>query len=107
LLTQGACDGGQRSGDRAGGHNNGAGAAATHDDIGVPACDDYLAKYSRCVASHVPDDKKEAFEANLARTRSSWEAFAANPGARAGLDQVCGLALEAARSSMQQYSCTW
>jgi hypothetical protein len=109
FLAQNSCDGCHRSGD-AGTARDGAagvGAAAASGDVGVPACDDYLAKYAQCVSSHVPAEKKKNFEDNLARTRSAWKALAANPGARPGLVQACDLALETARTSMQQYACTW
>jgi hypothetical protein len=75
--------------------------------IGVAECDDYLSKYQRCVAERVPGDKKKAFEDALARTRTSWQALAGNPGARPGLPQACSLALQTARTTLKQYSCSW
>jgi hypothetical protein len=75
--------------------------------IGVAECDDYLSKYQRCVAAHVPADQKKAFEQSLERTRASWKALAANPGARPGLPQACHLALETVQTTMQSYACAW
>lgn len=76
-------------------------------DIGVTECDDYLAKYEKCVAKRVPSENKKAFEENLARTRGAWTAMAQNAGARPGLGQACSLALDTARSTMAEYRCDW
>jgi hypothetical protein len=84
-----------------------ASAAAGPDAVGIADCDDYLAKYSRCVDDQVPQERRTAFEENTKRTRATWKAMAANPGARPGLGQACRLALDTARTTMQQYHCTW
>lgn len=77
------------------------------NDVGVAACDDYLAKYEGCVAKRVPSQNRSAFEEHLRRTRAAWKAMAQNPGARPGLSQACELALETARSTMAEYRCDW
>jgi hypothetical protein len=84
--------------------NEGGSAQA---DIGVPECDDYLAKYQRCIADKVPDDRKKSFDDALQRTRTSWKMLAANPGARPGLPQACALALQTAQTTLKQYACKW
>jgi hypothetical protein len=106
LMAEGcdSCRASDGSGDR---RDGSVGPRTEAVGIGVATCDDYLAKYAACVVSHVPGDKKKTFEDNLARMQASWKALAANPGARPGLAQMCGLALETARTSMQQYNCTW
>jgi hypothetical protein len=76
-------------------------------DIGVAECDDYLAKYQRCIADKVPSDRKQVFEDALGRTRASWKTLAANPGARPGLPQACSLARQTVQTTLKQYACAW
>ncbi len=77
------------------------------EGVGVPECDDYLSKVRRCIDSRVPGDRKKAFEDNLDRTGNAWKTLAANSGARPGLPQACGLALQSTQNAMQQYACAW
>lgn len=84
-----------------------ASTAAGPDAVGIADCDDYLEKYSRCVGDHVPAERRTAFEENTKRTRTTWKTMAANPGSRPGLGQACRLALDTARTTMQQYHCSW
>jgi hypothetical protein len=105
LAATSACDGCHRTAD--GSSDGGAAAPAASAQIGVSECDSYLTKYADCVSDRVPAGKQRAFEDNLARTRASWKALAANPGARPGLPQACALALETARTGMQEYGCVW
>jgi hypothetical protein len=76
-------------------------------DIGIAECDDYVAKYQRCIADKVPSDHKKIFEDALARTHTSWKMLASNPGARPGLPQACMLARQAAQTTLKQYACSW
>src|SRR6266516_2464436 len=76
-------------------------ASQVAETVGVPECDEYLAKYEACVTVHVPDDKRKAFHDGLAQRRAAWRTMSENPGTRPGLAQACRLALDTARSSMQ------
>ena len=82
-----------------------ASTASTGDKIGVPECDDYLAKYESCVSSKVPEAARAQYETTLAQTRKSWRDLAANPQTKASLAQACKSATEAARQSMKTLGC--
>ena len=82
-----------------------ASTASAGDKIGVPECDDYLAKYETCVSSKVPETARAQHEATLAQTRKSWRDLAANPQTKASLAQACKAATEAARTSMKSMGC--
>src|SRR5687768_4882856 len=56
-----------------------ASTAATGDKIGVPECDDYLAKYETCVSGKVPEAARAQYLSTLEQTRKSWRDLAANP----------------------------
>jgi succinate dehydrogenase/fumarate reductase-like Fe-S protein len=78
---------------------------ASADKVGVPECDDYLAKYDACVTSKVPAAARAQYEASLTQMRKSWHEAAASPQGRAGLAQACKTATESARTSLKAYGC--
>lgn len=79
--------------------------AGSADKIGVPECDDYLAKYETCISSKVPAAARAQYESTLAQTRKSWRDLAANPQTKASLAQACKTATESARQSMKSIGC--
>jgi hypothetical protein len=79
--------------------------ASTGDKIGVPECDDYLAKYESCVSSKVPEAARAQYETTLAQTRKSWRDLAANPQTKASLAAACKTATESARATMKSIGC--
>jgi hypothetical protein len=80
-------------------------ADAAGDKIGVPECDDYIAKYEACVSGKVPAAARAQYESSLAQMRTSWRNLAANPQTRTGLAQACKTATESARQSMKAMGC--
>jgi hypothetical protein len=81
--------------------------AGAGDKIGVPECDDYIAKYEACIAAKVPAEIRARSEASLAQMRKSWRDLAANPQTRAGLAQACKTATDTARESMKPMGCVF
>jgi hypothetical protein len=77
------------------------------DKIGVPECDDFLAKYEACVRSRVPAAAQAVFNSSVEQMRKSWKEAAATPQGKAGLAAGCKQALETAKSSMSAYGCNW
>jgi hypothetical protein len=76
-------------------------------EVGVKECDDYLAKYTRCVSSKVPEQVRAAMVAAIDQSKAQWKTAASTPEGRAGLAQACTRAQEASRASMQAYGCSW
>jgi hypothetical protein len=81
--------------------------AASGDKIGIPECDDYIAKYESCVRGKVPEQARAMMESSLKTSREAWKKSAENPQSRAALAASCKQASEAAASSMKAYGCTW
>jgi hypothetical protein len=81
--------------------------AAAADKVGVPECDDYLAKYDACVTGKVPEAARAQYNASLAQMRKSWHDLAANPQTKASLAQACKTATETARTAMKSYGCAF
>jgi BRCT domain type II-containing protein len=79
--------------------------SSTGDKIGVPECDDYLAKYEACVNGKVPDMARAQFNSAMKTTRDAWRKAASTPEGKAGLAAACKQATEQARTSMKSYGC--
>ena len=81
--------------------------APTGDKIGVPECDEYIAKYEACINGKVPEAQRAMFKTSFDTMRKTWKDAAANPQAKAGLATGCKQALETAKQSMSAFSCAW
>ena len=82
-------------------------APATGEKIGVPECDDFIAKYESCVTSRVPEAARAQYKTSVEQWRSSWRKLAANPQTKATLAAACKSTAEQARTSMKTYNCTF
>src|SRR5262245_2105787 len=80
---------------------------AAAEKIGVPECDDFIAKYESCVTSKVPEAARPQFKTTVEQWRSSWHKLAANPQTKATLAAVCKTAADQAKTSMKAYKCTF
>ena len=75
--------------------------------IGVPECDDYLAKVEACVSSKVPEAQRPGYKAAMDANRKAWQQAASTPQGKAGLAAACKQATEAARKAYKAYNCTF
>jgi hypothetical protein len=82
-------------------------STASGDKIGVPECDDYIAKYEACVNSKVPEAMRATVRAQLDTARNSWRQLATTAQGKAGLAQACKAAHDAAKQSMTSYGCSF
>ena len=87
-----------------GAEKSGGGSA---DSVGVPACDEFLTKYEKCVSSKVPEAARASMKTSLDTMRKSWKQAAANPAAKATLEQTCKQALESTKQATAAYGCEW
>ncbi len=79
--------------------------SSTGDKVGVPECDDFIAKYEACVSGKVPEMARGAMNSTLKAWRDGWRKAAATPEGKAGLAAACKQASEQAKSSMKPYGC--
>ncbi len=80
-------------------------ATSTGDKVGVPECDDYIAKYEACINGKVPEMARAQFNSSMKTLRDSWRKAATTPEGKAGLAAACKQATEQAKSSMKPYGC--
>ena len=76
------------------------------DKVGVPECDEYIAKVEACLAK-VPAAGQPAVKTSLDAMRKSWRDAAATPQGKAGLAMGCKQALETAKTTYSAYGCSW
>jgi len=81
--------------------------ASTGDKIGVPECDDFIAKYEACVSSKVPEIARASFEAGVKTWRSEWKRMAENPQTKGSLVAACKQAREQQEAALKSYGCKW
>ena len=82
-----------------------SGTTASGDKIGIPECDDYIAKYEACT-SKVPEAGRAAYKSSLDQVRASWKKLAADPATRGSLAAACKQATEQVAASWKMYGCT-
>lgn len=78
---------------------------AAGDKIGVPECDDFIAKYEACISSKVPEAQRAMFNTSLKQWRDAWQKAAATPQGKSALAQGCKMSAEQSRASMKAFGC--
>lgn len=83
-------------------------ATASTGKIGVPECDDYLAKVDACVtASKLPELAKATYKSSMEASHKAWLQAASTPEGKAKLAETCKKATEDAKTSMKPLNCTF
>ena len=80
-------------------------ATVSSDKVGVPECDDYLAKLEACITGKVPEAARAQYQASMEQTRKSWREMAGNPQTKAGLAQACKMAVDASKQTYKTFGC--
>lgn len=81
--------------------------ASSGDKIGIPECDDFLAKYEACVTGKVPEQARAAYQTGIKQWRDSWKQLAANPQTKGTLAATCKQAREQQETALKSYGCAW
>ncbi len=92
------------------GNSNKTGTTTTApagDKIGVPECDDFIAKYDACVSSKVPEAGRAAAKSAIDQWRASWKRLADKPATKGTLAAACKQAAEQQAAAMKPYGCTF
>lgn len=82
-------------------------ATSTGDNIGVPECDDFIAKYDACVSNKVPEMVRTQYKDAIARWRSDWRRMAQDPNTRGQLAAACKQAAEQQSAALKSFGCTF
>ena len=82
-------------------------ASTTGDKIGVPECDDFIAKYDACVSNKVPEMVRAQYKDAIARWRSEWRRMANDPATRGQLAAACKQAAEQQNTALKSFGCSF
>src|SRR6185436_17593238 len=82
-------------------------AASTGDKIGVPECDDFIAKYDECVSSKVPEMARAQYKSAIEQWRTSWKKLAENPQTKGTLASACKQAAEQQNAALKSFGCSF
>jgi ABC-type uncharacterized transport system auxiliary subunit len=81
--------------------------ASAGDKIGIPECDDFIAKYDACVSAKVPEMARAQFQGAVKQWKDSWKKLAENPATKGSLAATCKQAKEQQEAALKTYGCTW
>jgi hypothetical protein len=81
-----------------------SGTTSSGDKIGIPECDDYIAKYESCTPK-VPEAGRAAYKSALDQARATWKKLAADPATRGSLAAACKQATETQAAAWKMYGC--
>ncbi|HEV8138246.1 MAG TPA: hypothetical protein VGP81_00615 [Pyrinomonadaceae bacterium] len=81
--------------------------ASTGDKIGVPECDDFIAKYESCVTGKVPEMARAQYQSALKQWKESWKKLAENPQTKGSLTAACKQAAEQQAAALKSFGCTF
>ena len=85
-----------------------AAAAPAHaQSTGIAACDDFLTKYDTCVTSKLPEAQRATYKAQLDQTRKMWLDMAKNPSAKSTMEGTCKQTMDAIKTSLQSFGCSF
>lgn len=79
--------------------------SSSGDKIGVPECDDFIAKYEACVSGKVPEMVRAQFNTAMKTWKDTWRQAASTPEGKAGLAAACKQAAEQQKTAMKPYGC--
>lgn len=82
-------------------------AANSGDKIGVPECDDFIAKYDECVSNKVPEMARAQYKSAIAQWRASWKKLAENPQTKGSLASACKQAAEQQNAALKSFGCSF
>jgi hypothetical protein len=82
-------------------------APLTAQRVGVARCDEYLAKYDKCLADKVPSESRKALKRKAILERSHWLGLVAHPSTKSLAGEACRRAIEKNKASMASFGCSW
>jgi len=81
--------------------------ASAGDKIGVPECDDFIAKYETCVSGKVPEIARAQYQSAVKQWKESWKKLAENPQTKGTLVSACKQAREQQEAALKSFGCTF
>jgi len=77
------------------------------EKIGVPECDEFIAKYDACVSSKVPEAARAQYQTAVRQWHDSWKKLAENPNTKPTLVSACKQAAQQQAAALKAYGCSF
>lgn len=74
------------------------------EKIGIPECDEFIAKYEACT-NKVPEMARAQYKSAVEQWRTSWKKMAADPATKGSLTAACKQAAEQTAAAWKMYGC--
>jgi hypothetical protein len=74
---------------------------------GINECDTFLTKYETCVTSKLPEAQRATYKAQLDQMRKSWVDMSKNPATKSTMAASCKQSMDAMKTALQAYGCTF
>ena len=87
-----------------GSSNSAAAKTNSSEKIGIPECDDFIARYNACIADHVPEAKRTEYKENIDAFARAWKQLMANSDKNT-VAAACKRHSDMARENMKQFGC--
>ncbi len=87
-----------------GSSNSAASQTSGSEKIGIPECDDFIARYNACISDHVPEAKKVEYKENIDAFARAWKQQMANTDKNV-VAAACKRHSDAAREKMKPFGC--
>ena len=84
-----------------------ASTQSSGDKIGVPECDDFIAKYDECVSNKVPEMARAQYKSAIQQWKTSWKQLAENPQTKGTLAAACKQAAEQQNAALKSFGCSF
>jgi hypothetical protein len=82
-------------------------ATAHAQSTGIATCDNFLAKYETCVTSKLPEAQRATYKTQLDQMRKSWVDMSKNPATKSTMEASCKQSMDAMKTALQAYGCTF
>jgi hypothetical protein len=79
------------------------------ETVGVPICDEFLAKYEACVKEKMPAEQRGVIADSISQMRASWrEILSSSPQSRGELENTCRQSMDSMKASLSaSYGCSF
>ena len=99
----------QRTGNDNSRSANGSGGnstpVASAEKIGIPECDEFVAKYEACITDHVPEAKQRQYRENIQAWAKLWRQRMVSSTPRDVVIGACKNHIIASREAMKSFGC--
>jgi hypothetical protein len=79
--------------------------ATSAEKIGIPECDEFVAKYEACITDHVPEAKQRQYRENIQAWAKVWKQRMVSSTPRDVVVGACKNHIIASRESMKSFGC--